>query len=264
MFKMAREKATPQLTKKILTAVREIESRNLNRPYANINEIHKETKISRPTIYKYLEILKTNSLVFEVHGKGRGSWIQTCYAETVIGKYQNVLKEALKKDVDLYDFRENPKNINVDDPAFFENLNLVLWEDAKDLNKKMLADFEWLQSSRDNYFIAEKRNVFSRNPNSLLFAKEYGKLACDLEDTLSEWFVILCNKERYLESRHLTFLQKGFPVLSKIMCDIKALVHTANFICDNDLAEAMFCFGAGVSETLDGCAAELKRLIESF
>ena len=116
----------------------------------------------------------------------------------------------------------------------------------------------------DNYFVASHRNVFSKNANILYFAKKYGNLVSDLEKTLQEWFFIICNKERYLESKFLPFLQAGFPVLTNIMCDVKALVNTANFISDNHLSEERFIFTKNVNKILNQGALELDALFDSL
>ncbi len=256
-----RKRKNPQKTEKILFAIRAIESRNLDRPYANISEISKESKISRPTIYNHLPILIKRKDVFEVEGKGRGNWVQSFYAKSVRKTYELMLKT----EASLKQFTEQPvQEVDTTDKNFNENLTLKISKNSSELDRNMLSDREWLKSIYDNYFVGSHRNVFSKTANILYFAKKYSNLASDLDETLKEWFNIIRNKERYLESKFLSFLIAGFRVLSKIMCDVKALVNTANFICDNQLSDNRFIFTKSANEILNQDALELDALFDSL
>ena len=196
-----------------------------------------------------------------MEGKGRGYWVQSFYAKSVRKTYELMLK----KDVALKQFLETPpKDVDTTAKTFHENLTLAVSETPSEFDKKVLADLELLQSIYNNYFIVGHRNVFSKNANILYFAKKYGNLVSDLDKTIKEWFEIIYNKERYLESKFLSFLHDGFPVLSKILCDVRALVNTANFICDNHLSEKRFIFTKSASEILNQDALELDALFDSL
>ena len=258
---MEQKKIKPQITQKILLAIGNVESRNLDRPYANISEIFKESGISRPTVHKYLPILIYRQEVFYVEGKGRGTWVQSRYAKSARKTYELMLK----KEVALKQFLETPpKDVDTGAKDFDEKLTLGVSFLPSELDKKLLSDLDSLKSIYNNYFVAEHRKVFSKTANILYFVTKYGNLVSDLEETLKGWFEILCYKERYLESKFLPFLQDGFPVLSKILCDVRALVNTANFICDNHLSEKRFIFTKSASEILNQDALELDALFDSL
>ena len=259
---MEQKKIKPSITKKILLAIRNVESRNLDKPYANISEISKESGISRPTVHKYLPILLLKQDIFEVEGKGRGTWVQSRYAKIARLTYESMLK----KEASLKQFIEQAfqKKVYTTDNNFDEYLTLGVSFLPSELDKTVLSDLESLKSIYDNYFKVVHRKVFSKKARILYFAKKYVNLVSDLEKTQQEWFDILCNKERYLESKFLPFLQYGFPVLSKILSDVRALVNTANFICDNQILDARFIFTQNVNKILNQGALELDALFDSL
>jgi hypothetical protein len=245
-----------QITEKIWLAIRKVESRNLDRPYANISEISRESGISRPTIYNHLHILKIRQEVFEAKGKGRGTWVQSRFAKSARKTYELMLK----KEAELKQFMEQPpQEVDTTTKDFPEKLTLGVSFFPSELDMKVRPDIEQLRSILRNF-----RNVFSKHSNILIFAEKYGKLVSDLEEMIKQWFYIIWNKERYLESKFLPFLQEGFPVLTKILCDLKALVNTANFICDNQLLDKRVIFAKSTNEILNQCAFELDALFDSL
>jgi hypothetical protein len=99
-----------------------------------------------------------------VEGKGRGTWVQSFYAKSIMKSYELMLK----KDVELKQFLETPPQ-EVDTAAkdFPEKVTLGVSEKPYEFDEKLLSDLEWLHSINNNYFVAGHRKVFSKNPRIL-------------------------------------------------------------------------------------------------
>lgn len=250
-----------QNQEQILKAIREIESQDPSRPYANISEIQRATKISRPAIYKHLKVLKQKALVFPVHAKGRGTWLQSKYAQIVKKQYE----EMLKKDIDLQKFIAEPQKADENASDFREKLTRALLTNSSELDLYIKSELEWLKEIRTDYFTEGKRKLFSKNPVPLWFARQYGKIVTDFEDELVEWQNIIYNREQYYDNQvKIEHLKEATANLFKVFCDLKALVYTANFLAINyqHLDDAVrFRFHDDADQTLDMGAATLEKVI---
>ncbi|MBT0160007.1 HTH domain-containing protein [Candidatus Bathyarchaeota archaeon A05DMB-2] len=255
-----------QNQERILKAIRKIETRDLTRPYANILEIHRETGISRPTIYKHIKALQSKQLVFPVQAKGKGTWVQSRYAKVA----RKIYEETLQKDLDLQQFIENPPRREItpeEKDGFREKLTLALVPEKSELTRKIHSDVADLKNILEGYFSKGKGklNLFLKNPIPLWFARRYTPVAADFEDTLQEWQIILYNKEYYEKGFDFEKLKESATLLSKVICDLNSLVHTANFLAINyqyidDVVR--FQFRDSAERTLDSCAIALRKINE--